>query len=122
LHFYHRLVVPGCAGCAMAYPDFVRSVNPISTRGDRLCLPNYYWHARIFGPISPSKICENLKFSTEIQIFANFLCSKIISTLNRFSKIKPLISIVYLFINFQDTVCVCWIRQRTFQFCAFLQL
>ena len=25
-------------------PDFGRSVNPISTRGDRLCPPNYYWH------------------------------------------------------------------------------
>ena len=28
-----RPVVPGCAGCAMAHPDFARSVNPISTRG-----------------------------------------------------------------------------------------
>ena len=26
-------VVPGCAGCAMAHPDFDRSVNPISIRG-----------------------------------------------------------------------------------------
>ena len=25
----------------MAHPDFGRSVNPISTRGDRLCQPNY---------------------------------------------------------------------------------
>ena len=25
-------------------PDFGRSVNPISTRGDKLCPPNYYWH------------------------------------------------------------------------------
>ena len=25
-------------------------VNPISTRGDRLCPPNYYWHTRIFRP------------------------------------------------------------------------
>ena len=33
-------------------PDFGRSVNPmpISTRGDRLCPPNYYWHPRIFRP------------------------------------------------------------------------
>ena len=30
---YCRPVVPGCAGCAMAHPDFGRSVNPISTRG-----------------------------------------------------------------------------------------
>ena len=47
---HHRAVVPGCAGCAMAHPDFGRSVNPISTRGDRLCPHNYYWHTRIFRP------------------------------------------------------------------------
>ena len=29
---------------AMAPPDFGRSVNSISTNGDRLCPPNYYWH------------------------------------------------------------------------------
>ena len=29
---------------------FGRSVNPISTRGDRLCPPSYYWHPRIFRP------------------------------------------------------------------------
>ena len=34
----------------MTPPDFGRSVNPISTRGDRLCPPNYYWHPRIFRP------------------------------------------------------------------------
>ena len=45
-----RPVVPGFAGCAMAHPDFDRSVNPISTRGDRLCPPNYYWHTQIFRP------------------------------------------------------------------------
>ena len=45
-----RPVVPGCAGCAMAHPDFGRSVNPISIRGDRLCPSNYYWHTRIFRP------------------------------------------------------------------------
>ena len=44
---YYRPVDPGCA---MAHPDFGRSVNPISTRGDRLCPPNYYWHTRIFRP------------------------------------------------------------------------
>ena len=47
---YLRPVVPGCAGCAMAHPDFGRSVNPISTMGDRLCPPNYYWHTQIFRP------------------------------------------------------------------------
>ena len=45
-----RPVVPGCAGCARAHPDFGRSVNPISTRGDRLCPPNYYGHTQIFRP------------------------------------------------------------------------
>ena len=34
----------------MAHPNFGRSVNPISTRGDRLCQPNYYWHNWIFRP------------------------------------------------------------------------
>ena len=47
---YFRPVVPGCAGCAMAHTDFGRSVNPISTKGDRLCPPNYYWHTQIFRP------------------------------------------------------------------------
>ena len=45
-----RPVVPRCAGCAMAHPDFGRSVNPISTRGDGLCPPIYYWHTQIFRP------------------------------------------------------------------------
>ena len=45
-----RPVVPGCAGCAIAHPIFGWSVNPISTRGDRLYPPNYYWHTRIFRP------------------------------------------------------------------------
>ena len=40
------LGVPGVP----AHPDFGRSVNPISPRGDKLCLPNYYWHTRIFRP------------------------------------------------------------------------
>ena len=42
-----RPVVPGCA---MAHPDFGRSINFISTRGDRLCPPNYYLHTQIFRP------------------------------------------------------------------------
>ena len=29
----YRPVVPGCAGCAMAHPDFGRSLNSISSRG-----------------------------------------------------------------------------------------
>ena len=35
-----RSVVPGGAGGAMEPPIFGRSVNPISTKGDRLCRPN----------------------------------------------------------------------------------
>ena len=56
-----RPVVPGCAGCAMAHPIFGWSVNPISTRGDRLYPPNYYWHTRIFRPSDgpESRSCEN---------------------------------------------------------------
>ena len=50
IHYTTRPVVPGCAGCAMAHPDVGRLVNPISTRGDRLCPPYYYWHTRIFRP------------------------------------------------------------------------
>ena len=49
-HRLSRPVVPGCAGCAMAHPEFGKSVNPISTRGNRLCPPNYYWHTQIFRP------------------------------------------------------------------------
>ena len=53
-----RPVVPGCAGCAMAHPDFSRSINPISTWGDRLCPPNYYWHTRMFRPFNgPVNYC-----------------------------------------------------------------
>ena len=50
LSVLYRPVVPGCARCAMAHPDFGRSVNLISTMGDRLCPPNYYWHTQIFRP------------------------------------------------------------------------
>ena len=31
--YFYRPVVPGCTGCAVAHPDFGRSVNPIPTRG-----------------------------------------------------------------------------------------
>ena len=40
----------GGQGGAAAPPDFGRSVNPIPTRGDRLCPPNSYWHPRILKP------------------------------------------------------------------------
>ena len=45
-----RPVIPGCARRVMAHPDFGRSVNPISTRRDRLFPPSYYWHTQIFRP------------------------------------------------------------------------
>ena len=37
-----ELGVPGVPGGSMAHPDFGKSVNPISTRGCRLCTPQYY--------------------------------------------------------------------------------
>ena len=45
-----RGVVPGGVRGTMAPPDFGRSVNPISTRGDRLCPPNCFCHPQIFRP------------------------------------------------------------------------
>ena len=47
---FRRGVVPEGAGDAMVHPDFGRSVNPISARGDRLYQPNCYWHPWIFRP------------------------------------------------------------------------
>ena len=55
-----RDVVPGGAGGAMTNPDFVRSVNLISTRGDRLCPPNCYWQPQK-GSVNPKKIIWPLK-------------------------------------------------------------
>ena len=37
-----RAVASGGAGGALAPPVFCKTVNPISTRGDRLCPPQYY--------------------------------------------------------------------------------
>ena len=48
-------VVPAGAGGAIAPPDFGRSVNPISARGNRFCLPNYFWHPQIFRPSDGSE-------------------------------------------------------------------
>ena len=51
-------------GCTMAHTDFGRSVNPISTRGNKLCPPNYYWHTRIFrpsdGPVSSAFLVRRM--------------------------------------------------------------
>jgi hypothetical protein len=69
-----RGVVPVAAGCAMAHPDFGRSVKPISTRGDRLCPPNYYWHSRIFRPsFGPGPIASVAQYRAEIlTIFGSY--------------------------------------------------
>ena len=53
----------------VAHPDFGRSVNPISTRGDRLCPPNYYWHTRIFRPSDGPAMYSGTKIKDYI-IFA----------------------------------------------------
>ena len=45
-----RPVARGGAWEASAPPIFGRSVNPISTRGSRLCPPKYYEPPRIFRP------------------------------------------------------------------------
>ena len=39
--FLHRAVVSGGAEGALAPPEFGKSVNPIPTRGGRLCPPHY---------------------------------------------------------------------------------
>ena len=52
------LGVPGVPW-PMEHPDVGRSVNLISTRGDRLCPPNYYWHTRLFRPSDgPVEMCK----------------------------------------------------------------
>ena len=75
---YSRPVVPGCARCAMAHPDFGRSVNPISTRGDRLYPPNYYWHIRNFRP-SDGSVSKSEKLLLIIQngSISNYRCHAI---------------------------------------------
>ena len=41
LFMYCRAVVSGGAEGALATPEFGKSINPIPTRGGRLCLPHY---------------------------------------------------------------------------------
>ena len=72
VHCTDRPVVPGCAGCAMAHPDFGKPVNPISTRGDRLCQPNYYWHTRIFRPSDGPAKYYNSHFTNILGKVQNF--------------------------------------------------
>ena len=42
-----RAVFSEGTGSALAPPEFGTSVNPIPTRGGRLCPPHYCWHPRI---------------------------------------------------------------------------
>ena len=64
---FRRGVAPGGA---MVHPYFGRSVNLISTRGDRLCPPNYYWHSRIFRP---SDVPEFRFGSNNVQTLKDFM-------------------------------------------------
>ena len=74
-----RPVVSGCAGCAMAHPDFGRSINPIATRGDRLCPPYYYWHTRIFRPSDgPEYVCTMPSFLSWLFYAFGWLCSRLV--------------------------------------------
>ena len=56
-----RPVVPGCAGCAMAHPDFGRSVNPISTRGAD------YAHHNIACPPGFENVTASLPESVQVK-------------------------------------------------------
>ena len=60
-----RPVVSGGAGGAMAPPDFGRSVNPISTKGDRLCPPNITGTPRFFD--LPTALYTVLPYSVYFQ-------------------------------------------------------
>ena len=68
------LLMQGCrqggAGGASAPTIFDRSVNPISTRGGRLCPPQYYQPSRIFrpcdGPVMYSVVQKNFVFVRDL--------------------------------------------------------
>ena len=61
-----RAVANGGAGEASAPQVFDRSVNPISTMGDRLCPPQYYQPPRIFrpcdGPVSVQDLAITMHY------------------------------------------------------------
>ena len=44
----------GWGGVSLAPPIFGRSVDPIPTRGSRLCPPQYYQHPQVCCPLPPS--------------------------------------------------------------------
>ena len=70
-HVISRGVVPGGVGCAMAHPDFGRSVNPISTKRDRLLLapPDFQTFRRPCMIIRLTKIMNNLLKDCKICTF-----------------------------------------------------
>ena len=43
-------------------PSFGSQLNPISTRGGRLCPPNCYWRPRIFRPSNVPELIYSLTF------------------------------------------------------------
>ena len=47
----------GGAGGARAPPKFGILVNPIRTKGGRLCPPYYYWPPHLFGRCGASELC-----------------------------------------------------------------
>ena len=62
----YRPVVPRGAGGAMAPPNFGRSVNPILTKGGRLCPPNNT------GTTGFSDLPTALKYTIKDQSYLNY--------------------------------------------------
>ena len=60
--------------CRVCPPRFWQiSYNPISTRGNRLCPPNYYWHTRIFRPSDSPGWIYDIALSRNFQLPFSFL-------------------------------------------------
>ena len=55
----------GGRGGGRAPPSFGISVNPIRTKGDRLCPPYYYWPPHLFGRCAVSGSYMNLAIKKE---------------------------------------------------------
>ena len=82
--------------CAMAHPDFGRSVDPISTRGDRLSPPYYYWHNRIFRPSDGPEL-----WSSSEERFLRFLLPiKLHISTKKWKQTYNLILIGWKFVDF----------------------
>ena len=63
-------LVSGGAGGALATPEFRRSVNPISTRGGRLCLLHYYLPTELYVA---SYVPESYSISVEVAVMDRLL-------------------------------------------------